>query len=85
MEHCVSVWKRKQEERGFRVYLTDALKTLTGNTAAPASFVGGEGLVLSMRYADTLEKQGPKEPAEERTAEEIIEHIRSKLRKKGGG
>lgn len=58
------------KEELFRVYVTDALKILTSNTA---KYAGGEYLKKTYREA-----VNPK-PEETRSADEIIANIKSKL------
>lgn len=54
----------------YRVYITDALKTITENTA---KYAGGE--YMKTRYVDIVR---PK-PVDNRSAEEIIATIKAKL------
>ena len=60
-------------EKAYRVYVTDCLRVLTENTA---KYV--QGNYVKMRYIEMIE---PK-PEETRTADEIINGIKKKL--KGG-
>ncbi len=58
--------------------MTDTIQAIAENTAVPAaSFSDGKfGKAMPLRWAD---KDKPTPPAETRTAEEVIEHIRRKL------
>lgn len=67
----------KNERRLYEVYVTDALKAITENTA---KMCGGSSLKL--RYADLLENSNKQE--ETRTAEDIISNIKNKINKMGG-
>lgn len=67
----------KNERRLYEVYVTDALKAITENTA---KMYGGSSLKL--RYADLLENSNKQE--ETRTAEDIISNIKNKINKMGG-
>jgi len=66
----------RQEDRAnaYRIYVTDALKVLTENSAGMVS----HGKAMSMRFIDIFN------PPEERTGEDIIEMMKNKLRKAGG-
>jgi hypothetical protein len=57
------------------VYVSDALKCVAENTAK----YGGGGYI-KQRYADIIH---PK-PEETRTGDEIIEHMKEKLKRLGG-
>lgn len=54
----------------YRIYTTDALKVIAGNTA---KYAGGS--CMKARYADIIYPQ----PEETRTAGEIIDSIKRKL------
>lgn len=64
-------YESQQRELAYRIYVTDALRTITENTAK----YGGGGYI-KLRYADII---NPK-PEDDRTREEVVEHIREKLR-----
>lgn len=66
----------------FRAYVTDTLQVIAENTAIPAaSFTDGKaGKAMTRRWAD-WDKPAP--PKETRTAEEIIDHIRARLKEVG--
>lgn len=70
IDHCIAVFQKKQEERAFRTYLTDALRLVTENTAKN---VGGGYLVN--RYDELIhpKKEDP------RSAEEIAADIIKKI------
>ena len=70
IEHCISAFCKEQEEKAFKIYVTDALKILTENTAK-----AGGGNMLTQRYIDIINHK-----VETRTADEIVENIRNKLR-----
>ena len=73
MEHCVAAFLKKQKDRLYQVYITDTLKMIAENTA---NMAGGRS--PSGRWVDTInDMEKPKE--EEKTAEEIIDHIKNKL------
>jgi hypothetical protein len=70
-----AVLKREAHADAYRVYVTDALKVICENTARYAG-----GSCIEMRYIDLI---NPK-PEDTRTGEEVIEHMKSKLRTIGG-
>lgn len=63
--------ERDQRELAYRIYVTDALKQITENTAK----LGGGGY-LRARFADVLHPI----PEDTRTHDEVVSHIREKLR-----
>lgn len=69
-----AVLKRDEHAEAYRVYVTDTLKTICENTARQG------GYCIKMRYIDLI---NPK-PEDTRTGEEVIEHMKSKLRTIGG-
>lgn len=68
--------KKQDQEKAYRVYVTDALKTITENTA---KYAGGS--YMKSRYYDFIH---PK-PEETRTPEEIIGNMKEKIARIGGG
>lgn len=67
--------KKQAQEQAYRIYVTDALKTITENTA---KYSGGN--YMKIRYYDL---ENPK-PAETRTGREVIEQMRTKIARIGG-
>lgn len=49
IDHCIASLRKRNRDIEYRVYITDALKAIVGNTAR---FAGG--VELSRRYADYL-------------------------------
>lgn len=70
MRYVVSKIVQRREEVAYRIYITDALLVIGQNTQR---FAGGS--TMKMRYKDILFPA----PEETRTAEEIKQHIISKL------
>lgn len=68
--------KKQRREKAYRVYVTDALKIITENTAKYAS-----GNYMKVRYLDF---EDPK-PPETRTSDEIISQMKMKIARIGGG
>ncbi len=73
IEHYISFFHKEQEEKAYRVYVTDTLRLITENTAK----MGHGGSYFKARYIEVLEP--PKE--EKRSAEEVINGIKDKLRR----
>lgn len=75
IDHCVSAFSQMQQDKLYRIYLTDALKYISENT------MGGERRSgMSKRWIDLAE---PKVVEETRSAEEIISDFKRRLN--GGG
>lgn len=68
--------KKQMREKAYRIYVTDALKAITENTA---KYAGGS--YIKARYLD-LEDQRPEET---RTPDEIIGKMKDKIARIGGG
>ena len=68
--------KKQMQEKAYRIYVTDALKAITENTA---KYAGGS--YIKARYFD-LEDQRPEET---RTPDEIIGKMKDKITRIGGG
>ena len=66
--------KERQKELTFKIYATDTLKHINESIA---NVFGGK--VMKLRFADMIKDQP--EGEEERTPEEIINNISSKLEK----
>ena len=72
IDHCISAFLERQDEKLYRIYVTDNLQRIAKNTAG---FNGGE--YPTVRYADLIDRRAPKK---QETAEEIIDRIKTKLR-----
>jgi hypothetical protein len=70
-----SILKKNAEDEIYRHYTADTLKCIAENTAK----YGGGGY-MKQRYADIIH---PK-PEETRTSDEIISHMKEKLKRLGG-
>lgn len=71
MRYVMARYEVYQRELAYRIYVTDALRIISENTAR----FGGGGYVKA-RFADIV---NPK-PEDPRTHDEVVEHIRGKLR-----
>lgn len=67
--------ERLEEEQAYRVYMSDAILTVTETVARAFG-----GKYMGYRYIDLVEPQ----PEESRTGEEIIADLGKKLEKMGG-
>lgn len=76
MRYVIVRHKHYVEEIAYRIYVSDALKGITGNTGRATG-----GVEMTARFYDALKVAS--KPVEKRTSEEIIESIRKKL--SGGG
>ena len=76
------MYLKRREERLYRVYVTDALKSLTENTT---HYVGVNEMIdygasLSMRWIDVLEPQVEEESTDDRPCTEIVHSIWERIR-----
>lgn len=76
MEHCVAAFLKKQKDKLYQVYITDTLKMIAENTS---NFAGGKA--PNMRWVDAMNSLEKPKEEEEKTAEEVIDHIKEKLAK----
>lgn len=81
IDHCQSEYKRRSEERIYRIYITDALKVIAENTT---HFAGVDefidyGSTMSMRWADVLEPQ-KEEVVDDRPCADIAHEIWERIR-----
>lgn len=72
MDYCVLRWAKDQEEKLFKIYVTDGLKNINEPIV---NFFGG--MVFKERYYDMTNRKEIEDPKE--TAEEIKNRIVSKL------
>ena len=68
---CISLFQKEQEEKAVKIYYAECLRIITENTAK----MGG-GSYIEAKLQDILD---PK-PVDNRTADDIIEGIRNKLK-----
>ena len=68
---CISLFQKEQEEKAVKFYYAECLRIMTENTAK----MGG-GSYIQAKLQDILD---PK-PVDNRTADDIIEGIRNKLK-----
>jgi hypothetical protein len=78
-DFCISLFQSEQEEKAVRIYYGECLRLLTENSAKTVMIQSGgkvEAPYVTISLQDILD---PK-PKEERTAEQIIEGIRQKMK-----
>lgn len=71
MRYVMARYESEQRELAYRIYISDALRTISENAAK----IGGGGY-MKVRFADIIMPR----PEDDRTSDEIISHIRDKLR-----
>lgn len=72
IDHCISAFQKEQEEKAFKIYLTDALQAIAENTQR---FAGG--MKMNKRYYDIINIK-PQQKQEE-TADEIILRLKERV------
>ena len=71
-ETCISLFQKEQEEKAVKIYYAECLRIMAENIAK----MSGGGSYIAVKLQDLLE---PK-PVDNRTADDIIEGIRNKLK-----
>lgn len=66
MRYCIAKNREMQEEKAYRIYMSDTLNIIAKNTGR---YAGGE--FMTVRYADLI---NPK-PRDERSCEEITADV----------
>ena len=77
-EHCISAFLKRQDDKYYRIYVTDALKCISENTAKQVG-----GVSMSKRFFEIIDRQKPQDVDDEKTAEEIIDKIKNTLKSLG--
>lgn len=77
MRYVESKIQQEDIESSYRFFISEGFKILSKNTAG-----GNERAILEMNFMDFLSKKN--QPPDTRTAEEIIENIKSRLNVLGG-
>lgn len=67
MRYVLAQYRREQEDKAYRIYVTDALRLISENTA---SSVGGK--YITARFSDVI---APPKEEDNRTCEEITAEI----------
>ena len=79
MRYAIARYQSQQRELAYRIYVTDCLRITSENTAkAVLALTDGtaEAHIMGVRFADVFENK----PVDNRTADDIIEGIRNKLK-----
>jgi hypothetical protein len=79
MRYATARFNQHQRDLAYRIYVTDCLRITTENTAKTVHALTdgkAEVRVMGIRFADVLENK----PVDNRTADEIIDGIRNKLK-----
>lgn len=63
IEHCISLFKEEQTAETYRIYVTELLSCIAQSM----------GVTINAKYIDILH------PKEEKSAQEIIDHIKEGL------
>lgn len=69
-KYVIFKWQEREEEKLYRIYVTDCLKTLTDNTAKSSG-----GSYIKARYFDLINPP----PEDERTPEEVKNYMLKKI------
>ena len=70
-ETCISLFQKEQEEKAVKIYYAECLRIMAENTAK----IGG-GSYIEAKLQDILDQK----PVDNRTADDIIDGITSKLK-----
>ena len=73
IQHCVSLFRKEQEEKAYKIYVTECLKAMTENTAKGCD----EGMYLKVHFKD-IAYECEKAPAPKTGA--VSQRIKKKLR-----
>ena len=79
MRYAIARYQSQRRDLAYRIYVTDCLRITTENTAKTVHALTdgkAEVHVMGIRFADVLENR----PVDNRTADEIIDGIRNKLK-----
>ena len=79
MRYAIARYQSQQRDLAYRIYITDCLRITTENAAKTVhALTDGKAEVhfMGIRFADVLENK----PVDNRTADDIIEGIRNKLK-----
>lgn len=71
IEHCISAFSERQQEKSFRIYVTDTLSYIAKNTAKQVK----EGVYVGKRWIDIIEPKKEDDRSGDEVAMEIIEKL----------
>lgn len=78
IEHYVSFLRLEAKEKSYQTYVTDALRVIANNSAHKK-----DDVIINSRWIELIDNVQKEAPEEEKTAEEVIDNIFSKLEKYG--
>lgn len=76
MDYCVSAFSKKAHEESWRSYIADGIYAISNSITNALG-----GIAVSKKYS---ELHAPKKEKKERTAKEVINHLKEGLNKLGG-
>lgn len=76
IDHCISLFKNKQKDEIYRMYVTDALYSICNMTGKR---YGATSDIIKKKYSDIVSFDSKKKQKKEETEEEIIQRIKMKL------
>ena len=79
MRYVEARFKKEIRDKTYRFYVTECLKALTSNTAR------AERIVFKKSYVDLLHQNRDNNSVDNKTKEEVIDHIREKITSLTGG
>lgn len=74
IEHCIAAFRKKQEEKTYRAYVTDALRVIGENVAR-----NGGGAYIPMRWIDLIDTTPPP-PEDKRSCAEQAADMWTRIR-----
>ena len=77
IEHCVSAFLEKQEEKAYKIYMSDCLYSIVNMYAVSH---GGTDMPVQKRFVEIIDVM-EKKPKKEETAEDIITRMREKAKR----
>lgn len=85
IDHVIAEIKRQDEEKAYKIYVTDALRAIANNSAQ-AAVEQRSYTSLTKRWAEIIEPQEEPQEIEEdtRSCEEITADIWKRICRKGG-
>lgn len=86
IDNCIALLNKERDDRVFRSYVANCLRAISENTAKNVSILSGgaaAGVYIDRSLSDILEPS--RADRDDRSSEEIIEHIKERLQAIGGG
>lgn len=70
IDHCVSLFKKKQEKKLYQIYVTDTLKMINDNIAKNFG-----GSIIKTKYSEIIEYK----KADDRTGDEVARDVINRI------